>query len=443
MTQAVLSGLSGKELARCAAPTSTLGLVIRRSDESLFEGADDSDIDVRKTLHVEEVPLPELAPDEALIAVMASAVNYNTVWSATFRPVSTFRLIDRSAREDQGLTRHVMDRHVLGSDAAGVIVRVGASVRHWRVGDHVVVSTLHADEQDPATQWDGMLSASQRAWGYETNFGGLAHYSIVKSTQLLPKPAHLTWEEAACNTLCLMTAYRMLISDRGARVKLGDLVLIWGATGGLGVYATQLAKAAGCQVIGVVSDARKARVARALGCDLVIDRHDVPGPDGLASLAGRRWLGSRIRDRFGEDPHCVFEHVGRPTFGASVFLARRGGTIVTCGSSGGYAHDYDNRHLWTNLKRIVGSHGANYQEATEANRLVSLGRVMPGLSEVHPLLKAAEGVHRVHRNLHLGKVGVLCLAPSAGLGVTDPEFRAGIPAERLRLLRSDAEAAGS
>lgn len=232
MTQAVLSGLSGKELARCAAPTSTLGLVIRRSDESLFEGADDSDIDVRKTLHVEEVPLPELAPDEALIAVMASAVNYNTVWSATFRPVSTFRLIDRSAREDQGLTRHVMDRHVLGSDAAGVIVRVGASVRHWRVGDHVVVSTLHADEQDPATQWDGMLSASQRAWGYETNFGGLAHYSIVKSTQLLPKPAHLTWEEAACNTLCLMTAYRMLISDRGARVKLGDLVLIWGATGG-------------------------------------------------------------------------------------------------------------------------------------------------------------------------------------------------------------------
>lgn len=284
-----------------------------------------------------------------------------------------------------------------------------------------------------------MLSQSQRAWGYETNFGGLAHYAIVKATQLLPKPAHLTWEEAACNTLCLMTSYRMLISERGARVKIGDLVLIWGATGGLGVYATQLAKAAGCRVVGVVGSQKKAEAATALGCDLVIDRTDAPEPDGLRSMAGWRWLGGQIRDRFGEDPHCVFEHVGRPTFGASVYLARRGGTVVTCGSSLGYAHEFDNRHLWMSLKRIIGSHGANYQEAAEATRLLQLGLITPGLSEVHNLLDAAEAVHRVHRSRHIGKVGVLCLAPREGLGVTDPEARARIPVARLGLLRGFGE----
>lgn len=435
MTEAVLAESSAEELERCRKPTSTVGLVILRSEQLMFDGQPNSAIDVRKSLHIEEVPLPEIGHDEALIAVMASAINYNTVWSAMFRPMSTFRFLDRLAKEGPELARHAIDSHILGSDAAGVVVGVGDGVRHWRIGDHVVVGALHTDEQDPITQWDGMLSKSQRAWGYETNFGGLAHYAIVKATQLLPKPAHLTWEEAACNTLCLMTSYRMLISERGARVKIGDLVLIWGATGGLGVYATQLAKAAGCQVVGVVSNARKADVARSLGCDLAIDRTGAPGPEGLRSMEGWRWLGGQIRDRFGEDPHCVFEHVGQPTFGASVYLARRGGSVVTCGSSLGYAHEFDNRHLWMSLKRIIGSHGANYQEAAEANRLLQLGLIMPGLSEVRRLLDAREAVHRVQRNLHIGKVGVLCLAPHEGLGVTDPELRARIPAGRLQLLR--------
>ncbi len=439
MTRAVLAQASAKELECCPVPSSTIGLCVRRSEELIFDGVSDTDADVRASLHVDEVPLPELAPDEALVAVMASAVNYNTIWSALFRPVSTFQVLDKFGREGPEGARHALDRHVLGSDAAGIVVRTGAAVRHWRVGDHVVVGTLHTDEQDPITQWDGMLSKVQRAWGYETNFGGLAHYSIVKSTQLLPKPAHLTWEEAACNTLCLMTAYRMLISERGGRVKLGDLVLVWGATGGLGAYASQLAKAAGCQVVGVVSTPEKAAVARALGCDLVIDRNAaVDGdPRGLISPSAWRRIGSEIRRRFGDDPSHVVEHVGRPTFGASVYLARRGGAVITCGSSGGYQHEFDNRYLWMHLKRIIGSHGANYQEAAEATRLVSKGIIMPALSEVHSLSKAAEAVRRVQCNLHVGKVGVLCLAPREGMGVTDPTLRATIPASRYRLCRID------
>lgn len=437
MIEAVLSQASPEELRRCAPPRSTLGLCIRRADERMFEGATDADIDVRRSLHVDEVALPDLAPDEALVAVMASAINYNTVWSACFRPMSTFRFLDRFAREGAEGARHAIDHHILGSDAAGVVVRVGAAVRHWRVGDHVVVNTCYPDEQEPMSHEDAVQAMGQRAWGYETNFGGLAEYTIVKATQLLPKPAHLTWEEAACNTLCLMTAYRMLISEHGSRVKVGDIVLIWGATGGLGVYGVQLAKAAGCMVVGVVSGSAKVDIARRLGCDLVVDRSLAveADPRGLGSLAGWRWLGNQIRGRFGEDPHHVFEYIGRPTFGASVYLARRGGSIVTCGASGGYMNEFDNRYLWMNVKRIIGSHGANYQEAAEATRLVSMGMVMPGLSEVHALADAAGAVRRVQQNEHVGKVGVLCLAPREGLGVTDPELRGRFPEARYRLCR--------
>jgi crotonyl-CoA reductase len=442
MTAAVLAGASADDLERCPLPEFTRGLCIRREDETMFDGVDDAAIDVRDSLHLDTVPLPRPAADEVVIAVMASAINYNTVWSAKFRPMSTFRFLDRLGRESPAAACHAIDHHVLGSDASGIVVRTGANVRHWRVGDHVVVNTLQTDEQDPIAQWDGMLPEVQRAWGFETNYGGLAEYSLVKATQLLPKPAHLTWEEAACNTLCLMTAYRMLISAHGARVTLGDLVLIWGATGGLGAYGTQLAKAAGCRVVGVVSSPRKAELASALGCDLVINREDAVSvhPDGFRSPKTWKWLGSEIRAVFGSDPDHVFEHVGRETFAASVFVARRGGTVVTCGSSTGFEHEFDNRYLWMKLKRIIGSHGANYHESAEATRLLARGTIVPALSEVYPLDDAAEATRAVQQNEHIGKVGVLCLAPEEGAGITDPQFRATVGEERLRLFRSDTAA---
>ena len=121
-----------------------------------------------------------------------------------------------------------------------------------------------------------------------------------------------------------------------------------------------------------------------LGCDLVL-RRDELGLDGLGEVEMGKRVGAEIRRHFGEDPHIVFEHVGRETFGASVYVVRRGGTVVTCGSSTGYLHEYDNRRLWMRLKRVIGSHAANWQEAWEANRLIGLGRIMPALSRVFPL----------------------------------------------------------
>ena len=441
MAEAVLAGADPDQLADTELPSEYVATHLRVEDMDMFGGAQDKD--VRKSLRVGRVPLPELAPDEVMVAVMASSVNYNTVWSAMFEPVPTFNFLRQFGRQGGFAARHDQPYHVVGSDAAGVIVRLGSGVRRWHVGDHVVISPAYVDDQEPATHADGMLGAAQRAWGYETNFGGLAHYTAVRATQLLPKPAHLTWEEAASVTLCAGTSYRMLVSDRGARIKQGDIVLIWGATGGLGAYAMQFVKNGGGITIGVVSSERKADLLRQQGCDVVINRVEI-GLGGTGQDAAERAIefgkriGRIIRTEVGEDPHVVFDYVGQATFGTSVFVVRRGGVVVTCGSSTGYQHHFDNRYLWMNLKRVVGSHIANLHEAWECNRLFGMGKITPVLSTVYPLDEVGEAVRLVQTNGHIGKVGVLSLAPQPGLGVTDQALRSAIGEERLHAWRVTA-----
>lgn len=427
--EALINGASSEDLGRQVLPEEYMAAYIRREDINMFR--DVADKDVRKSVQVGKVPMPELAPDEVLVAVMASSVNYNTVWSGTFEPVPTFAFLEQYGRLGRWERRHDQPYHVLGSDGAGVIVRLGPGVRRWRIGDHVLVSPVQVDDQESATHADGMLGEGQRAWGYETNFGGLADYAVVRASQLIPKPAHLTWEEAASTPACAGTAYRMLVSEHGARMKQGDVVLIWGAAGGLGGYAVQLVRNGGGVSVGVVGSERKAEAARRLGCQVVVNRHDIgigeeaSGDPAQVIEFGKR-LGRIIRREVGEDPNIVFEYVGRATFGISLFVLRRGGVVVTCGSSTGYLHQYDNRYLWMKLKRVVGSHAANLQEQYESNRLISMGSVMPTLSAVYSLNQVADAARAVQTNSHVGKIGILCMAPECGLGVTDPTKRAAL-----------------
>ncbi|HEV2088437.1 MAG TPA: crotonyl-CoA carboxylase/reductase [Cryptosporangiaceae bacterium] len=410
-------------------PDAYRGVVVRKEEVDLFQGVPTREKDPRLSLHVQDVPTPELGPGEALVAVMASAVNYNTVWTSIFEPMSTFGFLARYGRLSALTARHDLPYHVVGSDLAGVVLRTGPGVQAWQPGDEVVAHCLSVELESPDGHDDTMLDPEQRIWGFETNFGGLAELALVKSNQLMPKPAHLTWEEAACPGLVNSTAYRQLVSRNGAAMKLGDVVLIWGASGGLGSYATQLALAAGATPVCVVSSPDKAAICRAMGAELVIDRfaegfrfwkdEDTQDP------AEWKRFGARIRELTGgDDPDIVFEHPGRDTFGASVYVARRGGTIVTCASTSGFLHQFDNRYLWMSLKRIIGSHFANYREAWAANRLIQRGRIHPTLSRTYPLDETGQAAHDVHRNAHHGKVGVLCLAPREGLGVRDKELRA-------------------
>jgi crotonyl-CoA reductase len=425
----IMSGdATADDFAALDVPDHYRAVTVHQDDVEMFEGVPSREKDPRASLHVEDVPTPELGPGEALIAVMASAINYNTVWTSIFEPVSTFGFLQKYGRTSALAKRHDLPYHVLGSDLSGVVLRTGPGVHAWKPGDEVVAHCLSVELERPEGHDDTMMDPEQRIWGFETNFGGLAELALVKANQLMPKPAHLTWEEAASPGLVNSTAYRQLISKNGAALKLGDTVLIWGASGGLGSYATQMALAAGATPVCVVSSPAKAEICRRMGADLVIDRtaegyqfwkdEHTQDPGEWKRLGGdiRRLTGGR-------DVDIVFEHPGRETFGASVYVAKRGGTIVTCASTSGFMHSYDNRYLWMNLKRIIGSHFANYAEAWAANNLIARGLIHPTLSKTYSLSAAPQAAFDVHRNLHQGKVGVLCLAPGEGLGVRDVALR--------------------
>ena len=436
---AIQSDASGEDIANLAIPESYRAAHVLREEQAMWDGYESADKDPRETLHVDEVATPELAPDEVYLAVMASSINFNTVWTSIFEPLPTFAFLDRLGKESVWGKRHALDYHVVGSDASGVVVKVGSAVRNWKPGDRVTVHCNHVDDQDHSAHNDSMQAANQRIWGFETNFGGLADLSIVKANQLMPKPTHLSWEESAVNALCASTSYRMLVGDNAARMKQGDNVFIWGATGGIGAYATQLVLNGGGTPVGVVSSPERAELLNAMGCEFVVDRK----AEGYRFWSDehtqdeREWrrLGKQVRGMLGDDPDIVFEHPGRSTMGASVFITKRRGKIVTCAATSRYMIEYDNRHLWMKLKSIISSHFANYQEAWEMNRLLGTGAIVPVMSDVFALDHVGDAALKVHRNEAEGKLGVLCLAPEEGLGITDRAKRESVGEDRINLFR--------
>ena len=247
-----------------------------------------------------------------------------------------------------------------------------------------------------------MLAANQRIWGFETNFGGLADLAVVKANQLMPKPAHLSWEEAAINALCNSTAYRMLVSPQRRRDEAGRHASWCGAP-------PAASAATPSSTSSTAAAPRSASCPRPTRWPCSTSSASRPsstaGPPATGS--GRdehtqdesewRRFGKDIRSLVGDDPDIVFEHPGRQTMGASVFACKRAGTIVTCAATSGYMIEYDNRHLWMKLKTIKGSHFANYREAWDANQLICQGKVVPPLSAVYPLEEVGEAAYQVHQ----------------------------------------------
>ncbi len=423
---AILEGATA-DIGALPLPEAVRGALVRADEQEMFAGVPSEKKDPRTSTHIEEFPLPELAPDEAYVAVMASSINFNTVWTSIFEPLPTFAFLKRLGRESVWGARHDLPYHVMGSDAAGVVLRTGSAVRNWKSGDKVTVHCNYLDDQDPSAHDDSMMATNQRIWGFESNFGGLAEITVVKANQLMPKPAHLTWEEAAVNALCNSTSYRMIVSPNGSQMTQGQTVLVWGASGGIGAYACQYVLNGGGTPVGVVSSPERAALLHDMGVEHVIDRkaegYKFWNDEGEQDPGEWKRLGKKIRELTGTDPDIVFEHPGRSTMGASVFVAKRGGMIITCAATSGFMIEYDNRYLWMNLKTLKGCHFANYREAWEANRAVCEGKVHPTISKTYALADTGEAAWQVHQNLTEGKVAVLALAPEEGLGVDDFEMR--------------------
>ena len=197
---------------------------------------------------------------------MAAGVNFNNVWAALGNPVSVFGYGDHPE----------YGHHIGGSDASGVVWKVGPGVTRWKAGDEVVIHCNLTSYEDPEVHGlDPMAAPSQRIWGYETTWGSFAQFTKVQAQQLLPKPANLDWDEASSYGLTYFTAYRMLFNR--AQLQAGQKVLIWGAAGGLGVFATQLVAAAGGQSVGVVSTDEKGELVKQLGAADYINRNEFAG----------------------------------------------------------------------------------------------------------------------------------------------------------------------
>jgi crotonyl-CoA carboxylase/reductase len=364
---------------------------------------------------IEEIEVPEPGPFEVIVRVMAAGVNFNNVWAARGVPVSVFRYHPEE------------DHHIGGSDASGVVWKTGPGVTMWKPGDEVVIHCNQASYEEYETHgFDPLAGSSQKIWGYETSWGSFAQFTKVQAQQLLPKPKNLTWEEAASYGLTYFTAYRMLI-DR-CNIQAGHNVLIWGAAGGLGVFATQLCKLAGADACGVVSSEQKGTLVQQLGAKGYVNRNDFEGmmrkggetPDEeKARFKEMRRFGGAVREILGDDPDIVFEHVGQATFPTSVFVVKRFGKVVICGATSGYNLDFDVRYLWMRQKEIIGSHFANAYQANEANKLMAAGKIRPVLWRTMPFEGVAEAHQMMRENKHLGKIAILVGAPEEGLGKTE------------------------
>ncbi len=366
-----------------------------------------------EAFQLEEMETPEPGAFEVTVRVMAAGVNFNNVWAALGQPVSVFRY-------------HAEDHHIGGSDASGVVWKVGEGVTRWQPGDEVVIHCNQASYEDPEVHGlDPLAAPSQQIWGYETTWGSFAQFCKVQAQQLLPKPKHLSWEEAASYGLTYFTAYRMLIDQ--AKIQAGHRVLIWGAAGGLGVFATQLCRLTGADSVGVVSSADKGELCESLGSCAVIDRNEFSGmmrrggetpEEEKARFKESRRFCKVVEEALGGPPDVVFEHVGKATFPTSVLAVKPFGTVVICGATSGYQLDFDVRYLWMRQKRILGSHFANAYECMKANELIEDGKIQPVLWRTLGFDGVAEAHQLMYRNEHRGKIAVLVGAEAEGQGRT-------------------------
>jgi crotonyl-CoA carboxylase/reductase len=371
----------------------------------------------------EVIDVPDIGPHEALVMVMAAGVNFNNVWAARGVPIDVTKT--------QARWGEPTDFHIVGSDASGVVFAVGDRVTNVKVGDTVVV---HAGQWDHDDAWvtagnDPGLAPSFRVWGYDTCWGSFSQFCKVQAHQCLPKAEHLTWEEAAAPTLTGATAYRMLHGWPPNTVQEGDVVLVWGGSGGLGSLAIQLVSLAGGRAVAVVSSEERGEYTKELGAVGFVNRKNFDHwgvPPAWDSSEWKSWFdgakafGKAIWDVLGErtSPRIVFEHPGQDTIPTSIFVCDRGGMVVICAGTTGYDTLVDVRYLWYMQKRYQGSHLFNDDEARAFNDLVRGRQVRTTLGYTYRYEESGH-VHQLMGDGALPEGNVAVLVNASGPGLTD------------------------
>lgn len=270
---------------------------------------------------------------------------------------------------------------VIGSDAAGVVVAVGAEVTRFKIGDEVMLypGSGWRKNSDTAPENFTILGSSEQ--------GAMAEEIVVSEENAVHKPAHLSWEEAGVLSLSALTAYRALFTKGG--VSEGMKVLIPGIGGGVANYLLQFAKAAGATVY--VTSRSKEKLAKALqyGAD-----------KGL--LHDEDW----VEAMGGEKVDVVIESVGAATFDKSLDAVRRGGTIVTFGSSTGDLVTFDLRKFFYGQYTLKGSTMGSFEEYEAMIRFVEEHELHPVLDAVYPAEDFKAAFLRLENAEQTGKIAL-------------------------------------
>jgi NADPH:quinone reductase-like Zn-dependent oxidoreductase len=326
-----------------------------------------------EVLTYEEVSDPVPGPGQVLVRVRACAMNHLDIHVRRGIPGMTLPL-----------------PHTLGSDVAGEIAAVGPGVTACKPGDAVVVNPgVSCGRCEACLSGDDNLCRQYSILG-EHIPGGYADLVAVPEANILPKPSRLSFTDAAAVPLVFLTAWDMLVA--GARVRPSDTVLVWGAGSGVGSAAIQIAKVFDARVIAIAGAGWKLERARALGADETINHATQQVGDEVRRLTGRRGV------------DIVFEHVGQATWETSLRALARGGRLVTCGATSGFAAQTDLRYVFARRILIRGTFMGGKGTMYEIMRLVEAGRLHPVVHDVRPLADARSAHQTMERNEHFGKL---------------------------------------
>lgn len=354
----------------------------------------------------EMVRVPKLKPSQVLVANMSAGINYNGIWAARGKP--------KNVIESNGLYGDRQeDFHITGSESSGIVVAVGEKVKNLKVGDEVCVFG-HRYLPDCPHVKAGLppeYSPTAHIWGYESNWGAFAEYSPVYDFQCVPKPKFMNWNEASVCTATGVTIYRMLFHWKGNELQKGDVVLIWGGSGGLGSYAIQMVRAYGGIPVAVVSDDAKGEYCVSLGAEGYINRKKYCHWGSIAGMNEKEyqiWLmqAGKFRNEIfsitgKRSPAIVIEHPGSDTLATSLLVCKDGGMVVLCGATTGYISSIDLRYLWIHQKRIQGSHGGTTEDCRNFLTFSEEHEIKPilykvyhwsGLPKAHADLEKGEGI---------------------------------------------------
>ena len=326
-----------------------------------------------EVLEFADAPDPKPRANEVLIEVKACALNHLDIFVRNGLPGIEIPL-----------------PHILGNDIAGVVREVGELVTWVKADDEVMVQPgLSCGHCDACLSGRDNLCREYDMIGYRRN-GGYAQFVSVPGVNVFPKPANISWEEAAALPLVTVTAWHMLVGR--ANIRPGEDVLVHAAGSGVGSVAIQIAKLHGARVITTASSDEKLAKARELGADETINYTRDDWPKEVKRLTERRGV------------DVVFEHTGSETWPGSISSLKNNGRLVTCGATSGFDARTDLRQVFYRHLTILGSFMGSKAELLEAMKFVRQGKIRGVVDRVLPLSEAKQAHELLESRGQFGKV---------------------------------------